>query len=128
MTVILVGDNMEKLVRIGILIDFYGKLLSEKQYQVMDLYYLNDFTLSEIGEELGVSRQSVFDTLKRSEEKLDSYENELGLVAKFYSSQDTIREIRKIAAEIYEIGKKEANKKIMDKAISIEERISRILF
>jgi predicted DNA-binding protein YlxM (UPF0122 family) len=94
----------------------------------MDLYYLNDFTLSEIGEELGVSRQSVFDTLKRSEEKLDSYENELGLVAKFYSSQDTIREIRKIAAEIYEIGKKEANKKIMDKAISIEERISRILF
>ncbi len=128
MTVILVGDKMEKLVRIGILIDFYGKLLSEKQYQVMDLYYLNDFTLSEIGEELGVSRQSVFDTLKRSEEKLDSYENELGLVAKFYSSQDTIREIRKIAAEIYEIGKKEANKKIMDKAISIEERISRILF
>jgi predicted DNA-binding protein YlxM (UPF0122 family) len=128
LTVILVGDKMEKLVRIGILIDFYGKLLSEKQYQVMDLYYLNDFTLSEIGEELGVSRQSVFDTLKRSEEKLDSYENELGLVAKFYSSQDTIREIRKIAAEIYEIGKKEANKKIMDKAISIEERISRILF
>ena len=128
MTVLLVGDKMEKLVRIGILIDFYGKLLSEKQYQVMDLYYLNDFTLSEIGEELGVSRQSVFDTLKRSEEKLDSYENELGLVAKFYSSQDTIREIRKIAAEIYEIGKKEANKKIMDKAISIEERISRILF
>lgn len=128
MTVILVGDKMEKLVRIGILIDFYGKLLSEKQYQVMDLYYLNDFTLSEIGEELGVSRQSVFDTLKRSEEKLDSYENELGLVAKFYSSQDTIREIRKIAAEIYEIGKKEANKEIMDKAISIEERISRILF
>lgn len=128
MTVILVGDKMEKLVRIGILIDFYGKLLSEKQYQVMDLYYLNDFTLSEIGEELGVSRQSVFDTLKRSEEKLDSYENELGLVEKFYSSQDTIREIRKIAAEIYEIGKKEANKKIMDKAISIEERISRILF
>ena len=128
MTVILVGDKMEKLVRIGILIDFYGKLLSEKQYQVMDLYYLNDFTLSEIGEELGVSRQSVFDTLKRSEEKLDSYENELGLVEKFHSSQDTIREIRKIAAEIYEIGKKEANKKIMDKAISIEERISRILF
>lgn len=128
MTVLLAGDKMEKLVRIGILLDFYGKLLSEKQYQIMDLYYLNDFSLSEIGEELGISRQSVFDTLKRSEEKLDSFESELGLVDKFYSSQDTIREIRRIAAEIHEIGKNVANKEIMDKAKEIEERISRILF
>lgn len=128
MTVLLVGDKMEKLVRVGILLDFYGKLLSEKQYQIMELHYLNDFSLSEIGEELGVSRQSVFDTLKRSEEKLDSFENQLGLVEKFYSSQDTIRDIRRIAAEIYEIGKIAANNEIMDKAIGIEERISKILF
>ncbi|HCO18230.1 MAG TPA: DNA-binding protein [Tissierellales bacterium] len=127
MTVLLVGDRMEKLVKIGILLDFYGKLLSEKQYQIMELYYLNDFSLSEIGEELRISRQSVFDTIKRSEEKLYSFENELGLVDKFYSSQDTIRDIRKIAAEIYEIGKNGANKEIMDKAIGIEERISKIL-
>ncbi len=127
MTVLLVGDRMDKLVKIGILLDFYGKLLSEKQYQIMELYYLNDFSLSEIGEELRISRQSVFDTIKRSEEKLYSFENELGLVDKFYSSQDTIRDIRKIAAEIYEIGKNGANKEIMDKAIGIEERISKIL-
>jgi len=127
LTVLLVGDRMEKLVKIGILLDFYGKLLSEKQYQIMELYYLNDFSLSEIGEELRISRQSVFDTIKRSEEKLYSFENELGLVDKFYSSQDTIRDIRKIAAEIYEIGKNGANKEIMDKAIGIEERISKIL-
>ncbi|WP_128425861.1 YlxM family DNA-binding protein [Gudongella oleilytica] len=118
---------MDKLVKIGILLDFYGKLLSEKQYQIMELYYLNDFSLSEIGEELRISRQSVFDTIKRSEEKLYSFENELGLVDKFYSSQDTIRDIRKIAAEIYEIGENGANKEIMDKAIGIEERISKIL-
>ncbi len=127
MTVLLVGDRMDKLVKIGILLDFYGKLLSEKQYQIMELYYLNDFSLSEIGEELRISRQSVFDTIKRSEEKLYSFENELGLVDKFYSSQDTIRDIRKIAAEIYEIGENGANKEIMDKAIGIEERISKIL-
>jgi len=127
LTVLLVGDRMDKLVKIGILLDFYGKLLSEKQYQIMELYYLNDFSLSEIGEELRISRQSVFDTIKRSEEKLYSFENELGLVDKFYSSQDTIRDIRKIAAEIYEIGKNGANKEIMDKAIGIEERISKIL-
>lgn len=119
---------MEKLVRIGILLDFYGKLLSEKQYQIMELYYLNDFSLSEIGEELGISRQSVFDTLKRSEEKLDSFENELGLVEKFYPSQEIIRDIRRIATEIYEIGKITGNEEIMDKAIGIEERVSKILF
>lgn len=127
MTVILVGDKMEKLVRIGILMDFYGKLLSVKQYQVMDLHYLNDFSLSEIGEELGVSRQSVFDTLKRSEEKLISFENELGLVQKFNASQDTIMGIRGIAAEIYELGMLLGNNEIMDKASCIENKISEIL-
>jgi hypothetical protein len=127
LTVILVGDKMEKLVRIGILMDFYGKLLSVKQYQVMDLHYLNDFSLSEIGEELGVSRQSVFDTLKRSEEKLISFENELGLVQKFNASQDTIMGIRGIAAEIYELGMLLGNNEIMDKASCIENKISEIL-
>lgn len=127
MTVILVGDKMEKLVRIGILMDFYGKLLSVKQYQVMDLHYLYDFSLSEIGEELGVSRQCVFDTLKRSEEKLISFENELGLVQKFNASQDTIMEIRGIAAEIYEIGMLLGNKEIMNRASCIENKISEIL-
>lgn len=127
MTVILVGDKMEKLVRIGILLDFYGKLLSDKQYQIMDLHYLNDFSLTEIGEELGVSRQSVFDTLKRSEEKLYAFETELGLVAKFNTSQDTIMEIQRIASEILEIGKQCDNKEIIDRAIGIEDRVSKIL-
>ncbi|MDX9917814.1 MAG: sigma factor-like helix-turn-helix DNA-binding protein [Gudongella sp.] len=119
---------MEKLVRIGILIDFYGKLLSEKQYQIVDLYYLNDLSLSEIGEVLGTSRQSVFDTMKRAEEKLLSYENELGLVEKFFESQETIVEIRKIADEIYTIGETVDNQIIKEKAKEIDERISKILY
>ncbi len=128
MTVLFVGDNMEKLVRIGILIDFYGKLLSEKQYQIVDLYYLNDLSLSEIGEVLGTSRQSVFDTMKRAEEKLLSFENELGLVEKFFESQETIVEIRKIADEIYAIGETIDNQIIKEKAKEIDERISKILY
>lgn len=56
---------MIKIVEIGMLFDFYGKLLSEKQYQVVELYYIHDLSLTEIGEELSITRQGVFDTLKR---------------------------------------------------------------
>lgn len=127
MTVYLVGDKMEKLVRIGILFDFYGKLLSPKQYQVIELYYSNDLTLSEIGEVLKISRQGVFDTLKRAEDKLLKYEDKLGLVNKFYGSQEAIRESRNLAREIRKIGEKSSDDEIVKKARMIESLISDIL-
>ncbi len=127
MTVYLVGDKMEKLVRIGILFDFYGKLLSPKQYQVIELYYSNDLSLAEIGEVIGISRQGVFDTLKRAEDKLFGYEEKLGLVEKFYGSQDAIREIRNLALEILKIGEDSSNEEISKKASMIESMISEIL-
>jgi predicted DNA-binding protein YlxM (UPF0122 family) len=118
---------MEKLVRIGILFDFYGKLLSPKQYQVIELYYSNDLTLSEIGEVLKISRQGVFDTLKRAEDKLLKYEDKLGLVNKFYGSQEAIRESRNLAREIRKIGEKSSDDEIVKKARMIESLISDIL-
>ncbi|WP_422485161.1 YlxM family DNA-binding protein [Gudongella sp. DL1XJH-153] len=118
---------MEKLVRIGILFDFYGKLLSPKQYQIIEYYYSNDLSLTEIGEVLGISRQGVFDTLKRAEEKLIKYEEKLGLVDKFYESQDAIRESRNLAREISIIGEKSSNEEIKEKAKMIENLISDIL-
>ncbi|MGM0396833.1 MAG: YlxM family DNA-binding protein [Bacillota bacterium] len=118
---------MEKLVRIGILFDFYGKLLSPKQYQVIELYYSNDLSLAEIGEVIGISRQGVFDTLKRAEDKLFGYEEKLGLVEKFYGSQDAIREIRNLALEILKIGEDSSNEEISKKASMIESMISEIL-
>lgn len=127
MTVYLVGDKMEKLVRIGILFDFYGKLLSPKQYQVIELYYSNDLTLSEIGEVLQISRQGVFDTLKRAEDKLLKYEEKLGLVDKFHGSQEAIRESRNLAREIREIGERSSDDEIVNKAKLIESLISDIL-
>ena len=59
-------------MRLAILFDFYGKLLSEKQYTVVDLYYNYDFSLAEIGEELHISRQGVYDILKRVRRKFIS--------------------------------------------------------
>lgn len=86
---------LEKLVEICILFDFYGNLLSRKQYKAVELYYIYDLSLSEIGEQMGISRQGVYDTLKRAEENLYKYESKLGLVHKFNDNKNKIKIIMK---------------------------------
>ncbi len=98
---------LEKLVEICILFDFYGNLLSRKQYKAVELYYIYDLSLSEIGEQMGISRQGVYDTLKRAEENLYKYESKLGLVYKFNDNKNKIKVIMKytklIKKEAYEL-------------------------
>ncbi|MEW8972798.1 MAG: YlxM family DNA-binding protein [Tissierellaceae bacterium] len=91
---------VEKLVQIGILFDFYGKLLSKRQYSIVELFYLQDLSLSEIGEELNITRQGVYDTLKRAEENLYRYEDTLGLAAKFNENHKIIKNILKASRDI----------------------------
>ena len=74
--------NLEKLVEIGLLFEQYKMLLTDKQQEIVSLYYNEDYSLGEISENLKVSRQGVYDTLKRSENILREYEAKLGLVAK----------------------------------------------
>jgi predicted DNA-binding protein YlxM (UPF0122 family) len=74
------GGIMEKLARMNLLYDFYGQLLTERQRRFVELYYAHDLSLGEIAEEFGVSRQAVYDILKRSEQSLTDYESKLGLV------------------------------------------------
>lgn len=112
---------MEKLVEIGMLFDFYGKLLSEKQYQAVELYYIYDLSLAEIGEEMNITRQGVFDTLKRSEQKLYHYEEILGLIKKFNKSHDAIRKILDISIELEEFGKDNKLEIVYNKARKIKE-------
>jgi len=118
---------VEKLVEIGILFDFYGKLLSEKQYLAVDLYYNHDLSLTEIGDEIGVTRQGVFDILKRAENKLYQYEDNLGLVKKFYSSHEDIKKIIMISQEIIKIAKQQNNIEIQEKTLVINEIGNKIL-
>ena len=58
--------ELEKTKRINDLIDLYGSLLTSNQLNILELYYMEDLSLKEIGEELNISRNAVFDTLKRS--------------------------------------------------------------
>lgn len=64
------------------LIDVYGKLLGEKTCEMMELYYTDDLSLSEIAENTGMTRQSVHETIKRAEQKLLSAEAQLRFAAK----------------------------------------------
>jgi predicted DNA-binding protein YlxM (UPF0122 family) len=82
---------MEQLVRAGLLFDFYGGLLTEKQRKTMELYFLEDWSLAEIAAETDVTRQAVYDLLHRSERLMEEYEAKLGLMQRFVKQQEELR-------------------------------------
>lgn len=70
----------EKFFRMNSLLDFYGKLLTEKQNKAAYMYYVYDCTINEISSELNISKQAVFDNLKRAENNLEEFEEKLELI------------------------------------------------
>jgi predicted DNA-binding protein YlxM (UPF0122 family) len=70
---------IDKVTRVGLLYDLYGELLTAHQRQLVELYYFDDWSLAEVAEEVGVSRQAVHDNLRRSEDQLEHYEAALHL-------------------------------------------------
>lgn len=87
---------MEHFVWINLLYDFYGQMLTSKQRQAIEWYFGHDLSLSEIAEELEISRQAVHDLLKRSQQALENCEAKLGLVKRFSEQQDRIRELKQL--------------------------------
>ena len=94
--------NIEKMVEIGLLFEQYKELLTDKQREMVSLYYEEDYSLGEISENLGVSRQGVYDTLKRSEKILREYESKLHLVAKLKDQEKFLKSIREKIIDIKE--------------------------
>lgn len=85
---------MEKLLNITMMFDYYGKLLTKREYDVIDKYYNEDLSLNEIAQICNISKQAVSDSLKRAENKLNEYEQKLGLIEKSKKSQYFLRKIR----------------------------------
>jgi len=83
---------LDKVLRVGLLFDFYGALLTDKQQRCLEMHYLNDLSLSEIAAEFGVSRQAVHDILRRAEQVLVEYEHKLKLVERYHREQQSIRQ------------------------------------
>ena len=84
---------MDKLARQALLYDFYGELLTEHQQNVYEDVVLNDYSLSEVAQDQGISRQGVHDLVKRSTRILEEYEEKLHLVEKFVAVREKIHEI-----------------------------------
>ncbi|MUK89942.1 putative DNA-binding protein [Ornithinibacillus sp. L9] len=84
---------LEKTTRINYLLDFYQALLTPKQRNYMEMYYLEDYSLGEISELFQVSRQAVYDNIKRTEAMLESYEEKLLLYEKFQRRAELMEQL-----------------------------------
>lgn len=87
-------SSLEKKQRVILLMDCYVDLLTEKQKEYLDLYYSEDFSLSEIAAELKVSRNAVHDNLKRAVHLLEEYEEKLQLLKKHQERLSLIDKIK----------------------------------
>lgn len=86
-------SSLEKKQRVNLLMDCYGELLTDKQKQYLSLYYEEDLSLAEIAEDLDVSRNAVYDNLKRAVHSLEDYEKKLHLLEKHQQRMNLIQRI-----------------------------------
>lgn len=91
---------MGKNLSVAVLLDFYGEMLTDKQRDVIDLYYNQDLSLSEIAENEGITRQGVRDSIKRGEVFLFELEDKLKMFDAYIETQKTIQSIKYVIERI----------------------------
>ena len=94
--------KLDELVNLSMLYDFYGDLFTEHKKHVFEDYVLNDLSLSEIADELNISRQGVRDIVKRCTQELKDYEDRLSLVKKFSSIKHKLTIMKELCIDIEE--------------------------
>ena len=86
----------------SLLLDFYGETLTDKQRECYDLHYNEDLSLAEIAEQLGISRQGVWDNIRRAEASLETLEEKTGLIARFTELRGELDGVQASLEEIRE--------------------------
>ncbi|MED5019878.1 putative DNA-binding protein [Paenibacillus chibensis] len=89
-------NRLEKTNRINLLFDFYELLLTEKQQTFLKYYFHDDFSLGEIAAEFEISRQAVYEHIKRAEQVLEQYEEKLGLLRKHEQRTQRLGKLREL--------------------------------
>ena len=115
---------IENIIEISMLYDFYGQLLTAKQQELLRLYHEDNYSLSEIAEEYGISRQGVHDAVKKAEKALHEYENKLGLISKFMAAEDAVARIDKEIDQL--MLENSANRPLSEKLKNIKSIIDTI--
>lgn len=112
----------DERLKITVLFDFYGEILSNSQRDYIDLYYNSDLSLSEIGELRGVTRQGVHDVLSRARNALFNAEEKLGLAARceaLASAVEYLNRLRELNASRYRDGDIEETLNLITDALEI---------
>lgn len=112
---------MEKNVKISMLCQLYGKLLTEKQYIFLEDYYNNDLSLSEIAENEGITRQAVRDIIKKGENKLFEIEEKLGFMKKMFNQEE---KIAIILSELTQIKEKTSDKQVAKILDDVKQKLN----
>ncbi|MEB7721187.1 putative DNA-binding protein [Staphylococcus equorum] len=87
-------NDLIKTIRMNYLFDFYQSLLTNKQINYLELFYLQDYSLSEIADTFDVSRQAVYDNIRRTGDLVEDYEKKLGLYQNFEQRQKLYEHIK----------------------------------
>ena len=115
---------MDKKVEVSILLEIYGKLLTEKQYQIIDYYYNQDLSLSEIAENEEITRQGVRDIIKKGEKKLFEYEEKLLFMKKTINQEKLIQNI---LVNLNKIQKDSSDEKVSNKLEEVKKELNCIV-
>ena len=104
----------------SMLLDFYGELLTQKQRDCFDLHYNEDLSLSEIANELGISRQGVWDNIRRAEAALTEIESKTGLIRRFTETRRKLEGLSEKLGELVELTEGRAGELARSAAEDIE--------
>ena len=105
---------MEKNIKVSMLCQIYGKLLTEKQFQILTDYYNNDLSLSEIAENNQITRQAVRDIIKKGENKLFELEEKLLFMEKTMKQEKLLQEVLNELSKIQEDSSEKKIEKILN--------------
>lgn len=111
--------EIEKTNRMNALFECYSTLLTEKQMNYVEMYYADDFSLGEIAEEYQVSRQAVYDNIKRTEKILEDYEKKLHIFSDYIVRGEILDMLTTYVSETYP--KDKVLKKYIEQIQEIEE-------
>lgn len=113
----------QKDMKISLLLDFYGELLTENKREALDLYYNEDLSLSEISAQMNISRQGARDSVKKGEALLLDFEDKLGLAKRF---SDVGESLESLSAELRSIADKDGASEIGDELRDIADKLSKL--
>lgn len=114
---------MDRILRQSLLYDFYGELLTRHQKQIYEDIVLNDLSYTEVAREEGISRQGVYDLIKRCDKILEEYEAKLHLVEKFQNAKHMVTDVKHLAKDILAESIDEEIRRKLEQIVAISNEI-----